>query len=319
MTGPTGFTGFTGMTGPTGFTGFTGMTGPTGFTGFTGMTGPTGVTGFTGMTGPTGFTGDTGMTGPTGFTGFTGMTGPTGPLGTGETGPTGYTGFTGMTGPTGRTGATGRTGPTGPRGETGPAGQAGGYYATDYFASGVLTNTIRPNLNNLTFFSIPFNKNYDTQNWINISVDSNTVNYIAYDNSFSRTTTTAAKSITDSQNLTTFRPTISGYYNISLNVLTWVSQTSVNVAPTVHIGIRLNNILIKTGTTSGSSNKETSSGGTISTSGTCDTIVYLNPNDSIDFVIYTTNLLATDLPTTNPIIYLLNQNLYKNSQNLYID
>jgi hypothetical protein len=70
MTGPTGFTGFTGYTGPTGFTGFTG---------FTGYTGPTGFTGFTGMTGPIGFTGFTGFTGPTGFTGFTGMTGPTGP------------------------------------------------------------------------------------------------------------------------------------------------------------------------------------------------------------------------------------------------
>jgi hypothetical protein len=128
MTGPTGFTGFTGMTGPTGFTGFTGFTGPTGFTGFTGRTGPTGFTGFTGMTGPTGFTGFTGMTGPTGFTGMTGMTGmtgPTGPLGTGMTGPTGFTGFTGMTGPTGFTGFTGMTGPTGMTGFTGRTGPTG--------------------------------------------------------------------------------------------------------------------------------------------------------------------------------------------------
>ena len=141
MTGPTGWTGFTGstgMTGPTGWTGFTGstgMTGPTGWTGFTGstgMTGPTGWTGFTGstgMTGPTGwtgFTGSTGMTGPTGWTGFTGSTGMTGTTGfTGPTGTTGFTGSTGTTGPTGWTGFTGSTGMTGPTGRTGPTGWTG--------------------------------------------------------------------------------------------------------------------------------------------------------------------------------------------------
>ena len=60
------------FTGPTGYTGYTGLTGPTGYTGFTGPTGYTGYTGFTGPTGPGNFTGYTGYTGPIGPTGYTG-------------------------------------------------------------------------------------------------------------------------------------------------------------------------------------------------------------------------------------------------------
>jgi hypothetical protein len=76
------------------------MTGHTGqaSTGPTGYTGPTGMTGHTGQasTGPTGYTGPTGMTGHTGgaSTGPTGYTGPTGPS-------LSYLGFTGPSGTTG--------------------------------------------------------------------------------------------------------------------------------------------------------------------------------------------------------------------------
>ena len=220
-TGTTGFTGFTGETGPTGVTGPTGITGTTGSTGFTGETGPTGYTGYTGSTGATGATGVTGPTGSTGFTGstgstgFTGETGPTGYTGTtGYTGFTGYTGPTGVTGPTGFTGSTGFTGYTGPTGVTGPTGPTGvtgmtgapgvGYMPSDYICQGILSSDQL--IPYATDTLIQFVDQYDPQNWYNPTTY-------------------------------TFKPSIAGFYLITLNALWDVAPTS---SGTVNVQTRLN-------------------------------------------------------------------------------
>ena len=299
--GPQGFQGnqgFQGPTGPQGFQGNQGFQGRTGSNGATGLQGPTGSQGFQGnqgfqgSTGPQGFQGNQGIQGPTGSQGFQGnqgSQGPTGPQGfqgnQGSQGPTGPQGFQGSVGPqgygaTGFQGNQGNQGPTGPQGTTGPQGSGaqgsqgptgfqgnqgsvgpqgttgpqGFQGVTGPSANLSISNYVSQGIlgANQPFTAsdvlIAFVSDFDPQNWWNSSTKQ-------------------------------FLPTISGYYEVTLNGW-WSGTYSVNNQHNLQARKNGGTFLISQAQITSATFSGFSSGGT--------KLIYLNgTTDYVDFTAYT--------------------------------
>ena len=136
------------------------------------------------------------------FPGPLGATGPEGP--TGPTGPEGPTGPTGPEGPTGPTGPEGPTGPTGPEGPTGPAAGLAGYA---YYYVKVNTDFNEEKAEAITGNSAHLIQ-YQTNGYLNhVNVETPVITANTEDSG-------------NSNLITSFTINQTGYYRISLHIIT---------------------------------------------------------------------------------------------------